>query len=132
MIFCLRNRRIRFMAVVYGKVISATQLGQKLEPVTCEKCKTEFFYELTRVGVGKGSALYNIGQAGASHRARSAAAQDLNQRLNQEAELVPCPKCHWVNQDLVDRYRHRKYRRAPLVIGIIMVVGFVASMIVWA
>jgi hypothetical protein len=120
------------MPVVYGNVITSTQVGQRLEHVACEKCATEFYYELTRVGVGKGSALYNIGQQGAAQRAQIAATQNLGQRLDQEAELVPCPKCHWVNQDLVDRYRQRKYRNAPIIIGLIIAAGFITSPIIWA
>jgi MFS family permease len=120
------------MPVFVGKIFTATEAGQRLEGVTCEKCGTAFHYELTRVGVGKGSAPYLLGQASAAGRAGSAATRDLAKRLSEEAELVPCPKCHWVNQDLVDRYRRRQYRRAPLLIVIVVVAGFVAAPILGA
>jgi hypothetical protein len=115
------------MPVFVGKVFTATQTGQRLERVTCEKCGTVFHYELTRVGLGKGSAPYLIGQAAASQRAEAAAEKDLRKRLDEEAELVACPKCHWVNQELIDRYRRRQYRRAPLLIVVIFIAGFVAA-----
>lgn len=120
------------MPVFVGKVFTATEAGQRLETVTCEKCRTVFHYELTRVGVGKGSAPYMLGQHSAADRAGSAAKRDLTKRLSEEAELVPCPKCHWVNQDLIDRYRRRQYRRAPLLIVVIIVAGFVAAPILAA
>ncbi len=120
------------MPVFVGKVFTATEAGQRLESITCEKCGTAFHYELTRVGVGKGSAPYLLGQNSAANRAESAAKRNLTERLDQEAELVPCPKCHWVNQDLVDRYRRRLYRGAPLLIVIIVIAGFVAAPILAA
>jgi hypothetical protein len=118
------------MHVFFAKEITATRAGQRIEPVSCEKCGTGFYYELTRVSVGKGSAPYYLGEQSASDRAAAAAGRDLAKRLDREAELVPCPKCHWVNQDLVDRYRRRQYRRAPLLIVIFTVAGFVAGPLV--
>ena len=38
--------------------------------------------------------------------------RDLDNRLALEAELVPCPNCHWINEDLVDGYRRGKFRSA--------------------
>ncbi|MDB5292003.1 MAG: hypothetical protein JWL69_3244 [Phycisphaerales bacterium] len=115
------------MAAFVGKVITASLAGRRIEPVTCEKCGMGFYYELTRVGVGKGSAPYFIGQKSASNRAAVAAEQELARRLDGEAELVPCPKCHWVNHDLIERYRRRQYLGAPLLIVIVMVAGFTAA-----
>ena len=40
----------------------------------------------------------------------AAARKDLARRLERESEMVPCPKCQWVNEDLIARYRRRKYR----------------------
>src|SRR5688500_5784881 len=118
------------MPVFVAKEITATLAGGRLETVTCEKCGTRFHYQLTRVGVGKGSAPYLVGQGAASDRAAGAAERDLAKRLAREAELVPCPKCYWVNQDLVERYRQRRYRRAPLLIVILVGAGIVAGPIV--
>jgi hypothetical protein len=120
------------MPIYVGKEITATVAGRRIETVRCEKCGTVFYYELTRVGLGKGSAPYFIGHNSASNRAAAAAKRDLSHRLDHEAELVPCPKCHWVNDDLVRRYRRRQYRRAPLLIVIIVIAGFVAAPLVAA
>jgi hypothetical protein len=120
------------MPVIFGKVVTSSQLGRRLEHVVCEKCNTDYFYELTRVGVGKGLALYNIGQTAAARRAASAAQQNLSSRLNVETELVPCPKCNWVNQELVDAYRCRKYRKMPTLIAVFVGAGVIALPILWA
>lgn len=120
------------MPIFVGKEITTSIAGQRVETIICEKCGKAFYYELTRVGIGKGSAPYFIAQKSASNRAVAAAERDLSKRLDQEAELVPCPKCYWVNQDLVDRYRRRQFRRAPLLIVILVVAGFVAAPLVAA
>lgn len=120
------------MPIIVATEIKTAVAWGRIVPVSCEKCRTAFYYELVRVGVGKASALYGIGEEGASSRASDAATRDLAGRLDEEAELVACPKCNWVNQDLVDRYRRRLYRRAPLLIAIVVVAGLVISPIVAA
>ena len=105
------------MIVYFGKRRIATVAGKRLESVTCEKCGTQFYYELTRVGTGTADAPYNVGEAAAARRADARAEKDLARRLAREAELVPCPKCHWVNDDLVLRYRRRRYRCGRWVIA---------------
>ena len=115
--------------VYVGKELTATAAGRKLEAVSCERCGTKYHYELTRLGVGKASAPYYLGQASAERRSASSAERDLDRRLAGEAEMVPCPKCNWVNADLVDRYRRRLYRGAPLLIGLLIGVGFAGSLL---
>ena len=115
------------MSLFFGKVITATVTGRRLQSLKCERCGTSFYYVLTRVGIGKGSAPYYLGQEGATKRAAAAAEKNLATRLSDESELVPCPKCNWVNQDLVERYRRRHYRRAPLLIFLLIIVGLVVA-----
>ena len=111
----------------FAKHFRAAATGRRIEPVTCEKCGTHFFYELARVGIGSASAPYYLGQASASNRADAAAQRNLAKRLEREAELVPCPKCHWVNQDLIERYRRRRYRRAPVLAAILVVAAILTA-----
>jgi hypothetical protein len=115
------------MPIYIGKEMTATLAGRRIVPVTCQKCATSFHYELTRLGIGKGSAPYFLGQKAATNHATAGAERELGNRLEREAELVPCPKCHWVNQELIDRYRGRQYRGAKLLIVIIMVGGLIAG-----
>ena len=111
----------------FGKNLTATTAGRRIEEVICEKCATQYYYELLRMGVGEASAPYYLFQNSASDRARRAAARDMAHRLDREAELVPCPSCNWVNQDLVVRYRRRLYRRAPWLGLILMIAGLIAA-----
>jgi hypothetical protein len=98
------------MLIFGGKLFTATAAGQRLETVVCEKCSTKYHYIITRLATGKGSAPYMVGQQAANERAVAASRSNLEKRLGREAEMVPCPKCHWVNEDLVRRYRRTLYR----------------------
>src|SRR5438067_1274597 len=100
------------MHVYHAKVFKSSTSGLRVESVVCEKCATTFSYELVRVGAGTASAPYYIGQTAAKARADQRARADLQKRLAREAELVPCPKCHWVNDGLIERVRRRRYLAA--------------------
>lgn len=115
-----------------GKVFTATQGGSRLVPVSCEKCRTGFHYELTRMGTGKASAPYYIGQDSAARRAERAAERDLQRRLTRDAELVPCPRCNWVNADTVDRYRWQKHHWAPWLFIPLMCAGVLVGLAVYS
>ena len=115
--------------VYVGKELTTTAAGWRVEAVACERCGTQYHYELTRLGVGRASAPYFLGRASAERRSASSAERDLGRRLADEAEMVPCPKCNWVNAALVDRYRRRLYGGAPLLIGLLVGVGFVGALL---
>ncbi len=110
-----------------GKAFTASIVGRRIESVTCEKCAAQFHYELIREGTGKASAPYFLFQASGPNRANAAAQKDLAKRLACESELVPCPRCQWVNGDLIDRYRRSKYRRGARFAAGIAVAGPVAA-----
>ena len=72
--------------------------------MTCEKCGCAYFYELTRFGTGSTEAAYGVLEL--SHlTARQQAETEARHHLLNDAELVPCPACQWVNEDLVTRFR---------------------------
>jgi hypothetical protein len=118
------------MHFYFGKHIQSTKAGARLVRVACARCECEYFYNLTRIGIGHGEAPYYIGVARATRSAEKGAQKDLERRLTREAELVPCPNCNWINDELVAGYRIVRYRflgtlaRVTLVIGIILTVTF--------
>jgi hypothetical protein len=118
------------MLIFVGKVFTSTAFGRRLETVICEKCSTRYHYVLSRIGIGQGSAAYLMGQQSASNRAMDASRANLAKRLNREAELVPCPRCHWVNEDLIQRHRKTLYRRAPKLMMIVGGVLFLAGLLI--
>ncbi len=115
-----------------GKEIAVNVTGKRLKPVACEKCASSFFYELTRVGVGKASSPFFLAQGWARKRAEKSARRNLDKRLAREAEMVPCPKCHWVNQDLIEMYRRRQYRGGWMLIALLIVAGVIATPVITA
>jgi hypothetical protein len=110
----------------HSEVFTTKISGQRVASVTCEKCGTPYYYELSRIGIGKASSPYSLFERAAARRAEARAERDLEKQLDRDAELVPCPKCHWVNQDLIDRYRRWRYRVSPgLVIGVMIAAFFI-------
>jgi hypothetical protein len=104
----------------------AERVGRRVARVECAKCGCEYFYELTRIGSGYGVAPYGLGVEDAKRSANENSRNDLDQRLTCEAELVPCPKCNWINDELVKGYRSDKY---AVVAGIGIIVAFFGTLI---
>jgi hypothetical protein len=110
------------MLFYYGKRYDAAKAGQRIVKVGCDRCGCEYFYELTRVGAGAASAPYGIGTQSAIRQAQAMSEQDVQKRLAHEADLVPCPSCNWINDELVQGYRRGRYRGlsgAALLFGIL-------------
>jgi hypothetical protein len=107
------------MHIYWEKKINAQSVGQRVASVECTKCGCKYFYLLTRIGVGEGTAPYSIGTASATRSAQQESQRDVEQQLAAEAELVPCPSCHWINDDLVRGFRLGRYRHAgKLALGV--------------
>jgi hypothetical protein len=115
-----------------GKSFTATQTGSRTVPVHCEKCQTEFFYDLVRQGTGQASAPYYIGQRGAQRRAEKAAAKALAKKLARDSELVPCPACHWINESLAISFRKMRLRWIVTSAVVLSFVIFLITFIVCA
>ena len=98
------------MLFYYGREYKSALVGKRLIPVHCDRCGCEYYYELVRVGSGNATAHYGIGSKRAERTAEERARLDLNRRLERDAELVPCPTCQWINEELVERYRRNRYR----------------------
>jgi hypothetical protein len=105
--------------------ITSSIVGSRVESVVCEKCGTSFFYKLVRAGIGKGSAPYDIGLGQALTRSQTAAQNNLDYRLSGDVELIACPHCNWVNQEIVEKYRSRKYCGVLYWSLLVLIVGFV-------
>lgn len=117
------------MLFYFEKQIETVNIGGRVVGVACNKCGCEYFFELTRIGTGIGTAHYGIGTASATRSAREQSQHDLRQRLALEAELVPCPKCNWINDELVQGYRLGRYRRLGMLALGVGFFGTVGSLI---
>ena len=73
---------------------TATVQGRVVKLVPCEKCSTEYVYELHREGSGVGnSIIYLLNHEGAQTHAKSAAEESLQCYLENDFDPVPCPVC---------------------------------------
>ena len=116
----------------FGRTFTSTTAGDRLAEEACESCGGRYAYRLARVAAGRGHAPYLLGQAAAKSRAAAAAERNLAARLASDADLVPCPACHWVNAGNVDRYRRRMYPRGTVLAWALAVAGGVTALITWA
>lgn len=117
------------MIPYFASRYECSQSGTRIVGVDCEQCRCRYFYELTRIGIGSATAPYGLWSGYAEISSKEQSAQELQARLIEEAELVPCPRCQWINEALVEGYRLSRYRWAlPLGAGIAF-FGTVAALI---
>lgn len=116
------------MLIYFGRSFETMVRGEDVKHLACDRCQTRFSYVLFRSAKGSGHSAFMADDEGAQRRAGSEAHQRLADRLAREAEMVPCPQCHWVNVDLVHRYRNRLYRRLLWLSVPIIFCGLIASL----
>jgi hypothetical protein len=89
------------MLIYHGRNYHSASIGVRLVEVVCDKCGCVYFYRLARIGTGTATAHYGIGGDRAAQAAADQARQAMVRRLAEEAELVPCPQCQWINDALI-------------------------------
>ncbi len=95
--------------IIHTTTYEATQAAETVDKVRCEKCDCVYYYQKRRLGVGRSVRLYGfIGKS--NNSANQQANDEVARRLETESDPVPCPKCHWINEQLVDGYRRTRYR----------------------
>lgn len=116
-----------------SKTITALVNDRRLASVECEKCKTQFHYWLMRTASGNADHCIGMDEELSVQDAEWKAHQALMRRLKQEADLVPCPQCNWVNEELIARYRKHVFALRSTIewtIGSIA-VGVIVFLIVY-
>lgn len=125
------------MALYAGKTFVSTFSGKLLKQVLCDRCHCEYRYELCRVAEGKAESPYYLFQKRVREHAERQAAQGLLTMLKEDVELVPCPRCGHIPQDMAACIRAKLYRpiqTAGLWIagsGLLGAALFTAIQIVW-
>jgi hypothetical protein len=114
------------MSYYWGKTFTTTLSGSVIKPVTCERCRKEYFYELARSAKGQGHAPYNIGQEAAARRAQESAEKKLAKRLATEHEAVGCAHCGWVQDPMVAHLRRRHLRWLLILVWVVMPIALAA------
>jgi hypothetical protein len=118
------------MFIYWGRRFNSEHVGDRVVRVECDKCACEYFYLLTRIGVGAGTSSYGLNNASVARSAQKQSQRDLERRLTLEAELVPCPSCNWINKDLVRGFRRGRYRKMGVFAAGLGFAGTICSLIV--
>jgi len=105
-----------------GRRYTTRLTGSIRKSVSCEKCSSAYSYLATRQAVGQGTSPYMLDNAGAANRARDAAQRRLQDRLRDAVNIVPCPRCGWVQASMATEARRRRLRWM-LFTGIVMPIG---------
>jgi hypothetical protein len=92
-----------------GMHYTASVDGSTYKKVVCEKCSRVYYYQMSRRAQGEGRSAFFLDNSGASERADERAQQNLEQRLANGSEPVPCPDCGWFQAHMVCIIRGRRF-----------------------
>ena len=93
------------MILIIGKIYTCTITGGKQKFVDCEQCKQQYVYQMVREAQGRASSLYFLDNEGAEGRAKINAQAELEKRLKNDFDLVPCIYCGWYQANMVAKFR---------------------------
>lgn len=97
------------MVIRLGSEISKTITGAALKEVRCEQCEYRYQYQIERKGTGESFAWLFIRTNVELSEAETRAARDLRRQLRKGHDLVPCPMCGFVQQEMVEQSRENAY-----------------------
>src|SRR6185295_16905771 len=95
--------------------------------VCCEKCGAAYYYDLARVGVGKTLGIYGIDAQKQQITANENSRRSVLDHLEHDVEPVACPKCGWLQAEMILELRRRIGRR--LLIGAIACIAAMVVMV---
>jgi hypothetical protein len=118
------------MFFYFGKAYRSLAAGGSVVGVVCDQCGCTYYYELARTGSGASTAPYWFGTLSAHQASQNQSETDLQRRLAREAELVPCPDCNWISEELVKGYRLGRYRGLGKFAFALALAGSILSLVV--
>lgn len=109
------------MGIPVGMKYTSKVRGSTLKPVNCTGCGALFVYRMTREAEGTGSSVLFLDNDGAKQRASEEATAAVRQKLRDEADNIPCPRCGVYQPEMVVRLKskHHGYLRVMGIIAII-------------
>jgi hypothetical protein len=87
----------------------ATMTASVWRPVTCEHCKADFAYLMTRSGQGHAQSGLFVGFDEAKQGARGGAEISLEKKLEEDFDPVACPDCGNYQEYMFHLLRKRKF-----------------------
>lgn len=95
--------------MVVTRRFTATVSGSTWKPQRCDRCQTQFAYQMTRESTGQGVSPYMLDDHGAQQRASAAAQRSLEHALTNAKDDVPCPRCLSYSADATLRLKKAKF-----------------------
>jgi hypothetical protein len=92
-----------------GRKYTATVTGSVWRAVTCEHCRMQWAYKLTRKAEGTGRSPYFLDNNGASDRASEEAHASLQRALANDVDPVPCPRCQKYQANMFGEARYAEF-----------------------
>ncbi|HEX4795304.1 MAG TPA: hypothetical protein VH370_16025 [Humisphaera sp.] len=88
----------------------ASTTAVAVKNVHCEHCGNDYSYQLARRCVGDVVAPFILNEDAAKEEALQIASRRVARKLSSDTEIAPCPKCGWLEADMVRELHRRAYR----------------------
>jgi hypothetical protein len=88
------------MVIPIGKDLAASCTLSAPKTECCEKCEAKYVYSMTRTGTGWGFSFLGVDYERAQRRAEARAAKNARRALQKESDVVPCPRCGWIQSQM--------------------------------
>lgn len=116
--------------------IKVRKTGSTHRPVTCERCGTQFVYKAERT-VERFTPVPALMDEGEIRRkGEQLAKKQLEQELANASDVIPCPSCGWVQQEMIDAARRDRFRLMrefgwPLVAAAVILALLALGLTYW-
>lgn len=101
--------------------------NRQIKQVTCDKCATNFAYEMIRHADGDTVHVAFTDYNATRDRATRSGRRKSTQLLDREVEMTPCPTCGWVNEDLARTFGWYLYWPSWIMSIFVMVLALLAG-----
>jgi hypothetical protein len=97
------------MVIPLGKDLAASCTLRAPKTECCEKCEVKYVYNMTRTGTGWGFSFLGVDYERAQRLAEARAARNARRALERESDVVPCPRCGWIQSHMARVVRGGAY-----------------------
>jgi hypothetical protein len=116
--------------VFRGKTFTHTNSGSAPRAVICEQCNCKYFYQLTRTTRSSTNSPFRMLDERAQQVAEERAKESLKTALESDIDPVACPKCGWVQEDMVRAMKDNKSMAMVwATLGLTVVIGIIGRFV---
>ena len=112
-----------------GMRYTSTVSGSVWKAVSCEFCRLDYAYKMTRKTTGTGRSVMFLDNAGAQQRARAAAISNLQRELEGQFDAVACPKCGRYQTQMFGKVRWKQRGTLTTIVLVILIALSLLSVV---